>query len=95
MNLKNIYNVNKRLFFLALPTKSLVVTGEKCTGDKISKEILTVLLCGNMVGEMEQPLVIGKAAKPICFKNMKINNLPVFWRNNKKAWMTQLQWKCG
>jgi hypothetical protein len=65
-----------------------VVKGENCTGGKMSKERLTVLLCGNMVGEMEKSLVIGKAAKPNCFKNMKINNLPVIWRNNKKAWMT-------
>jgi hypothetical protein len=54
----------------------------------MSKERLTVLLCGNMAGEMEKPLVIGKAAKPRCFKNLKMNNLPVIWRNNKKAWMT-------
>jgi hypothetical protein len=40
-----------------------------------------------MVREMEKPLVIEKAAKPRCFKNIKINNLPVIWRNNKKAWM--------
>jgi hypothetical protein len=33
---------------------------------------------------MEKPLVIGKATKPRCFNNLKINNLPVFWRNNKK-----------
>jgi hypothetical protein len=30
----------------------------------------------------------GKAEKPICCKNLKINNLPVIWRTNKKAWMT-------
>jgi hypothetical protein len=28
---------------------------------------ISVLLCGNMVVEMEKPLVIGKAAKPKCF----------------------------
>jgi hypothetical protein len=39
-----------------------------------------------MVGEMEKPLVIGKAAKQRCFMNLKIKNLPVIWRNNKKAW---------
>jgi hypothetical protein len=26
----------------------------------------------------------GKAAKPRCFKNLKINNLPVAWGKNKK-----------
>jgi hypothetical protein len=30
-----------------------------------------------MVGEIEKPLMIGKAAKPRCIKNLKINNLPV------------------
>jgi hypothetical protein len=40
---------------------------------------IDVLLCGNMVGEMEKPLVIGKAAKPRCFKNRTINNLPLIW----------------
>jgi hypothetical protein len=64
-------------FFRASPTKSLAVKGEKCTRDKMSKEELTVLLCGNMVGEMEKPLVIRKAREPRCFKNLKINNLPV------------------
>jgi hypothetical protein len=76
--LKNIYDVDETaLFFRALPTKSLVVKGEKFTRSKMSKEKLTLLLHGNMVGEMENPLVIGKAAKPTCFKNMNINNLPV------------------
>jgi hypothetical protein len=44
---KNVYNAdNTGLFFWALPTKSLVVKGEKCNGGKMSKERLTVLLCG-------------------------------------------------
>jgi hypothetical protein len=72
-------------FYRALPTKSLAVKGEKYTRGKMSKERLTVLLCGNMVEEMEKPLVFGKAAKPRSFKNLKINNLPVIWRNNTKS----------
>jgi hypothetical protein len=51
----------------------------------MSKERLTVLSCGNMVGEMEKPLVTGRAAKQRCFKNLKINNLPVIWRNNGRV----------
>jgi hypothetical protein len=86
---KNIYNADETgLFFRALSTKSLVIKGEKCTGGKMSKERLTVLLCGNMVGEIKKPLMIGKTAKPRCFKNLRINNVPVIWRNNKKAWLT-------
>jgi hypothetical protein len=37
---------------------------------------------------MEKPLVTAKAAKPRCFKNLKINNLLVIWKKNKKAWIT-------
>jgi hypothetical protein len=40
---------------------------------KCPKKNLTVLLCGNMVGEMGKPLMNAKAAKPRCFKNLKIN----------------------
>jgi hypothetical protein len=52
---KNIYNADETgLFFRALSTRSLAVKGEKRTGGKMSEERLTVLLCGNMVGEMEK-----------------------------------------
>jgi hypothetical protein len=60
---KSIHNADKtELLLRALLTKSLGVKREKCTGGKMSKDRLTVLLCGNMVGEMERPLVIGKTA---------------------------------
>ena len=76
------------LFFHALPNKSLCLKGEKCSGGKLCKERLTVFLYGFMSGEMEKPLVIDKAAKPRCFRNLDIRKLPVKWRSNKKAWMT-------
>ena len=41
-----------------------------------------------MSGEMQNPLVTGKAAKPRCFRNLDIRKLPVECRSNKKAWMT-------
>jgi hypothetical protein len=41
-----------------------------------------------MTGEMEQPLVTGNSARPRCFKNININELPVVWKSNKKACMT-------
>jgi hypothetical protein len=52
---KNTDNADKTgLFFRALPTKSLMGKGENCIGGKMSKERLIVLLCGNMVVEMEK-----------------------------------------
>ena len=33
-------------------------------------------------------LVIGKSAKPRCFKRVNVSNLGIYYRFNKKAWMT-------
>ena len=46
------------------------------------------MLCCNMVGDFETAVVIGKAKKPRCFKNIDVRKLSVSWRSNKKAWMT-------
>jgi hypothetical protein len=44
---RNIYNTDETgLFFRALPTKSLVVKGEKCTGVKMSKKDLQCYCVG-------------------------------------------------
>jgi hypothetical protein len=81
---ENIVNGDKTgLFFHALPNKSLCLKGEKCLGGKLCKEKLTVFLCGFMSGEMEKPLVIGKATKPRCFRNLDIWKLPSELRLNK------------
>ena len=86
---ENIANCDETgLFFRALPNKTLKLKGEKCIGGKQSKERLTVLMCGFADGKLEKPLVIGKARKPRCFKNVKVSDLPVVWRYNRKAWMT-------
>nr|XP_042897556.1 tigger transposable element-derived protein 6-like [Parasteatoda tepidariorum] len=62
--------------------------GENCKGGKKSKQRLTVLLCANSTGtDKLKPFVIGKYAKPRCFKNVK--SLPVDYKANKRAWMTE------
>ncbi|CAI6365443.1 unnamed protein product [Macrosiphum euphorbiae] len=66
----------------------ICVKSEECKGGKLSKERLTVFLCANMEGEFEKPLVIGKAQKPRCFKNVDPTKFPIIWRANNKAWMT-------
>ena len=81
---ENIANGDETgLCFNALPNKSLCLKGEKCSGGKLCKDRLTVFLCGFISGEMEKPLVIGKAAKPRCFRNLDIRKLPVEWRSNR------------
>ncbi|KMZ74308.1 hypothetical protein ZOSMA_13167G00010, partial [Zostera marina] len=69
-----------------MPNKTLAFKGERCAGGKKSKERVTVLIGSNASGTEKLSLfVIGKSAKPRCFKNAK---LPVKYEANKKAWMT-------
>ncbi|GBM31219.1 hypothetical protein AVEN_193349-1 [Araneus ventricosus] len=76
------------LFYRILPDKTLCFQREKCSGGKISKKCLTILLCCNMLGKSETPLVIRKASKPRCFKNIDVRKPNVSWNSNKKEWMT-------
>ena len=63
------------LFFRALPDKTLCFKDKQCGGGKVAEERLTVLLCASMSGEREKPLVIRKAAKSRCFKNVDVTKL--------------------
>ncbi|GFT14842.1 tigger transposable element-derived protein 4 [Trichonephila clavipes] len=82
---RNIFNTDETgLFFKCLPEKTFTFKKEKCHGGKHSKERLTILLTVNMEGsEKITPLVIGKSAKPRCFKG--INSFPTNYRSKKKA----------
>lgn len=87
---EDIYNADETgLYYRALPSKTFTFRNEKCTGGKSVKERLTVLLCANLNGEKEKPLVIGKSKNPRCFKNFHVDKLQVDWYYNKKAWMTR------
>ena len=69
----DIYNADETGLFLKLmPDKILELKNVQCQGGKRSKERLTVLVCANMTGTDKLPLlVIGKYARPSCFKNIK------------------------
>lgn len=90
---KDVYNLDETgLFFRLLPEKTLCFKNESCSGGKKSKDRLTVLLGTNMLGtDKLKPVVIGKSAKPRCFKNVKF--LPVFYKANGKSWMSSEIWE--
>lgn len=87
-NENDVFNADETgLFFKCLPDKTLAFKNEKCHGGKLSKERVTCLLAANMTGtEKLKVFIIGKSAKPRCFRGVKC--LPVTYENNKKAWMT-------
>jgi len=50
--------------------------------EKYKQSNVTVLLAASCIGEKHKPLVIGKSAKPRCFKYVNIKNLPIIWKAN-------------
>ena len=85
---KDIYNAHEfRLFYQALPDKSLHYKGDRYTGGKHSKVILTGLAAGNATGEKVPLFVIGISAKPCYFSGVK--SLPCCYRSHQKSWMDE------
>lgn len=87
---QNIFNVDEAgLFYQCTPNKSLTFKNEKCSGGKLSKQRVTLLIGANMSGSEKLPLLmIGRSANPRCFKNIK--KKPINYMSNAKAWMTSL-----
>jgi hypothetical protein len=74
----NIFNCDETdLYYRTIPNKTLSTKGASSKGVKHSKERLTVMFACSATGEKLKPLVIGKALKPRCFKNIKVHKLPV------------------
>ena len=77
---------NIMYFFSLEPDRTLAT--RRLSGHKKNKERLSIALCANSDGSHKlNPLIIGKYAKPRCFKHVDISNLPMIYRSNKKAWM--------
>uniref|UniRef100_A0A1E1XKZ6 Putative tick transposon n=1 Tax=Amblyomma sculptum TaxID=1581419 RepID=A0A1E1XKZ6_AMBSC len=84
-----VYNADETaLFYQMLPGRTLALKGDDCRGGKQSKLRITILLCANLDGtDKRVPLVVGKSARPRCFKGTK--RMPVKYVANSKAWMTR------
>lgn len=91
INPENVYNMDEcGLLWKALPLKALVSTSKKCvSGYKTKKERLKIGLCVNSTGTHKLvPFLIYKYKQPRALKNY-INRLPVVFRAETNAWMTQ------
>jgi hypothetical protein len=84
---KDIFNVDEcGLMWKALPNRTLAFKEDKCSGGKHSKERITVLIGASSEGEKLPLLVIGKSEMPRAFRGKQ---LPVQYKFNRRAWMTQ------
>ena len=89
-NKEDVWNMDKTgNFWRGLPEKSLDERGKRCRGGKKAKQCNMWAFFVNTAGEKEDPIVIGKSAKPRCFKHLKDKTSPCKCRyfSNSKAWM--------
>ena len=82
--LEDICNADEfGLFYQALPSKSIHLKSERCSGGKDSKLRLAGLAAGNAMGDKLAMFVIGNSVKPHCFQHVK--TLPCQYRSQKKV----------
>jgi len=84
----NIYNADGTgINWKDLPWKSLASCCESpVLSYKVSKDRINVMICANASEDHVLPLlVIRKAIKPRCFKN--VNQIPVTYKAQKSIWM--------
>ena len=88
---EQIFNVDETaLLWKKMPDRSYIHQEAKTMpGFKAHKDRLTLLLGGNIAGFKLKPFLIYRSENPRAFKNVNKNNLPVYFRSNRKAWMTQ------
>ena len=73
---RDVYNADEfGLFYRAFPTKSLHLKGEKCSGGKNSKILLTGLVAANMCGEKIPMFVIDNCPAHPHIENLQSTTL--------------------
>ncbi|KAH9375001.1 hypothetical protein HPB48_006927 [Haemaphysalis longicornis] len=85
----DIYNADETgVFYHTLPNKTMAFKNDSSKGGKQSKVRITALLfCNATDSHKLKPQVIGKYAKPRCFKG--VPSLPCIYKSNKNALMTR------
>lgn len=86
-----VFNADETgLFWKKMPARTYISRDAKvASGFKVAKDRLTLLFCGNASGDFKcKPLLVYRAENPRALKNKKKADLPVFWRSNRKAWVT-------
>jgi hypothetical protein len=86
-----VFNVDETgLFWKKMSARTFIVKEEKTAqGYKPAKDRLTLLLGGNAAGDFElKPLFVYHSENARAFKEKVKTLLPVIWRSNSKAWVT-------
>lgn len=88
---EQVFNADETGLFWKMPSRTFISKQERqAPGFKVAKDRVSVLLCSNAAGHMIKSLFLYKAKRPRCFKGKNMNMLPLFYRSNKKVWMTSV-----
>ena len=72
-----------------MPNKTISKSKKSAPGFKAAKDRVTLLLCANASGDcVIKTLMLYRSLNPRALKNQNKDDLPVFWRANKKVWVT-------
>lgn len=86
-----VYNTDETgLLYRLLPDRTLASKRKEAAakGFKSCKDRLTALVTSNSTGtDKHRLLIIGKSARPLCFRKVRANTIPVLWKSNNTAWM--------
>ena len=79
------------LYWKKMPDRTYISKEEKTIpGFKATKDRLTLLLGGNASGDLKlKPLLVYLSENPRALKNIAKASLPIVWKSNPKAWVTQ------
>ena len=94
------------LFWKKMPDRTFISANERrIPGRKMMKDRLTLLFCANASGGCPvKPMLVYKSETPRAFLFSRVNpdtgrketlrtnkdSLPVFWKSNRKAWVTRV-----
>lgn len=88
---QQVFNADETgLFWKKMPSRTFLSKNEKIApGFKAAKDRISLLLCANASGDFQvKPMMIYRSLNPRALKGKLKNELPVFWRANKKSWVT-------
>ncbi|XP_007441153.2 tigger transposable element-derived protein 1-like [Python bivittatus] len=89
---EQIFSVDEtELYWKRMPERTYIHSEVQATpGCKAFKDRITLLLGGNVAGFKLKPFLIHKSEIPCEFKNVSEHTLPIYFRSNWKAWMTDV-----
>lgn len=73
---------------------SLTEEEERAPDFQVAKDFFALLLCTNASGTLKyKPTLIYRAENLRVFKGKNKNHVPVYWKSNKTAWVTEINFK--